>query len=111
MKKMTLSDVKAYDAPGHFGVSTMRLHGQEETGASKFWMGLSHFLPGGGCDLGVPPGEKVYFVLEGEITIKNKTEEHILGKNELIFIAPGEEREILNHTNQPVSMLVIYNYE
>ena len=36
MKKMTLSDVKAYDAPGHFGVSTMRLHGQEETGASKF---------------------------------------------------------------------------
>lgn len=111
MKKMTLSDVNAYDAPGHFGVSTMRLHGQEETGGSKFWMGLSHFLPGGGCDLGVPPGEKVYYVVEGEITIKNKTEEHVLGKNELIYIAPGEEREIINHTNQPASMLVIYNYE
>ena len=73
MKKMSLSDVKAYDAPGHFGVSTMRLHGKDETGGSKFWMGLSHFLPGGGCDLGVPPGEKVYYVLEGEITIKNET--------------------------------------
>ena len=111
MKKVELKDVKPYEAPKHFKMTALRLHGREETGAQRFWMGLSHFLPGGGCDLGVPPGEKVYYVLEGEITIKNKGEEHILGKNELIYIGPGEEREIINHTNLPASMLVIYNYE
>jgi hypothetical protein len=44
--------LSAYDAPGHFGMTAMRLQGTEETGASKFWMGLSHFLPGGGADWG-----------------------------------------------------------
>jgi len=110
MKKITLSDVKAYDAPGHFGVSTMRLHGKHETGASKFWMGLSHFLPGGGAELAGPPGEKIYYVLEGEVTVKNKNEEYVVGKNELIYIEPDEEREIINNTNMPASMLVVYNY-
>lgn len=111
MKKISLTDVQAYDAPGHFAVSTMRLHGKDETGGSKFWMGMSHFLPGGGADLGVPPGEKVYFVLEGEVTVKNRNEEHILGKNDLLYIAPGEEREIRNNTNLPATMLVVYSYE
>lgn len=47
MQKISLCDVKSYDASGHFGMTAMRLHGKEETGASKFWVGLSHFLPGG----------------------------------------------------------------
>lgn len=111
MKKISLCDVKSYDAPGHFGMTAMRLHGKEETGASKFWVGLSHFLPGGGADFAAPPGEKVYFVLEGEVTIKTKTEEIVLVKNDLIYIEPDEEREIINQTNLPASMLVIYSYE
>lgn len=111
MKKISLNDVNAYDAPGHFSVSTMRLHGKDETGGSKFWMGLSHFLPNGGADLGAPPGEKVYYVLEGEVTVTNKTEEHVLRKNDLLYIEPGEERAIRNNTNLPASMLVVYSYE
>lgn len=111
MKKISLSDVKSYEAPGHFGMTAMRMHGKEETGANKFWMGLSHFLPGGGADLAAPPGEKVYFVLNGEITIKTRTEEIVLAANDLVYIEPDEEREIINHTNLPASMLIIYSYD
>jgi hypothetical protein len=82
MKKVELKDVKAYEAPGHFGMTAMRLQGQEETGIQKFWMGLSHFLPGGGAEWAYEdsPLEKVYFVLEGEMTVKSKTEEIVLSK-------------------------------
>lgn len=110
MKKVVLSDVAAYDAPGHFNVKTLRLHGKDETGAQQFWIGMSHFLPGGGADFGSPPGEKAYFILEGEVTVKNKTEEFVLKKNDLIYIEPNEERAIVNHTNLPTTMLVIYSY-
>ena len=112
MKKVEIKDVKTYKAPGHFEMTAMRLHGKEETGVTKFWMGLSHFLPGGGAEYGYTdnPLEKIYFVLEGEVTIKTKTEEYVLKKYDSIFIGPNEGREIINNTNMPASMLVIINY-
>ena len=112
MKKVEVKDVKTYEAPGHFGMTAMRLIGTEETGAKKFWMGLSHFLPGGGAGWAYEdsPFEKIYFVLEGEITVKTKTEEVVLRKWDSLFIGPNEGREIINHTNFPASMLVVINY-
>jgi glyoxylate utilization-related uncharacterized protein len=112
MKKIRLEDVKPYEAPGHFGMVAMRLSGKEETGADKFWVGLSHFLPGGGAEYGYEdsPTEKVYIVLDGELTIKTKKEEFTLGPMELLYIAPNEGREIINKTNKTVTMLVAINY-
>lgn len=112
MKKISLDEVKPYAAPGHFGMVAMRLSGKEETGAQKFWVGMSHFLPGGGAEYAYEdsPLEKFYFVLDGEIIVKTKKEEFVLGPMEGIFIAPNEGREIINQTNKPVSMLVVINY-
>jgi quercetin dioxygenase-like cupin family protein len=112
MKKVRLDEVKPYAAPGHFNMVAMRLSGKEETGAQKFWVGLSHFLPGGGAEYAYEdsPTEKVYIVLEGEITVKTKKEEFTLGPLDVIYIAPNEGREIINKTNKPVSMLVIISY-
>ncbi len=112
MKKVELKDVKAYEAPGHFGMTAMRLHGKEETGAQNFWMGLSHFLPGGGAEWAYEdsPLEKVYFVLEGEITVKSKTREYVLRKWDSLYLGPNEGREVINNTNKPTSMLVVINY-
>lgn len=113
MIKRMVEECKTYDAPGHFKMTAMRLHGKEETGAEKFWMGLSHFLPGGGADYAYEdsPTEKIYYVLEGEITIYTKDKEKIvLKKNDSIFIGPNEGRELINETNMPASMLVIVNY-
>jgi glyoxylate utilization-related uncharacterized protein len=92
--------------------STLRPIGTEETGATKFWMGLSYFLPGGGAGWAYEdnPLEKVYFVLEGEITVKTKTEEYVLRKWDSLFIGPNEGREVINNTNKPASMLVVINY-
>lgn len=112
MKKIQLDQVKPYEAPGHFKMVALRLSGKEETGAQKFWVGLSYFLPGGGAEYAYEdsPTEKVYFVLDGEITVKTKREEITLGPWEGVYFPPNEGREIINKTNKPVTMLVAINY-
>lgn len=112
MKKVSLSQVKPYAAPGHSNMVALRLSGKEETGAQKFWVGLSHFLPGGGAGYAYEdsPTEKVYIVLEGEITVKTKKEEFTLGPLDVLYIGPNEGRELINKTNKPVSMLVAISY-
>jgi mannose-6-phosphate isomerase-like protein (cupin superfamily) len=109
MKKVSLSQVKPYSAMKHFNMAALRLQGKEESGLQKFWMGVSYFLPGGGAEWAYEdnPSEKVYLVLEGEITVKNKTEEITLGPMDSLYLAPNEGREIINKTNQPVKMLVV----
>ena len=111
MKKVSLSQVKPYAAPKHFNMTAMRLQGKEETGIQKFWVGLSYFLPGGGAEWAYEdnPNEKVYIVLDGELSVKNKEEELTLGPMDSLYLAPNEGREILNKTNKPVTMLVVIN--
>ena len=110
MKKIELKDVKPYEALKHFKMTALRLHGKEESGAQRFWMGLSHFLPEGGAEYDESPTEKIYFVLKGEVTVKTKTEEIVLGPWDSIYIGANEGREIINNTNKPASMLVVINY-
>ena len=110
MKKVELKDVNPYEAAGHFKMTALKLHGKEETGVQKFWMGLSHFLPQGGAEFAASPTEKIYFVLEGEVTIKTETEEIVLCPWDSIYIGPDEGRSIINNTNKPASMLVVINY-
>lgn len=113
MVKRTLEELKTYDAPGHFGMTAMRIHGKEETGAEKFWIGLSTFLPGGGAEYAYEdnPLEKVYYVLEGEMTVTDKDQnKYVIHKNESISFAPNEGRYLVNESNRPASMLVIINY-
>ena len=45
-------------------MTALKLHGKEESGSTKFWMGLSYFLPQGGAEYDASPTEKVYFVLD-----------------------------------------------
>ena len=113
MVKRTLEELKAYDAAGHFGMTAMRIHGKEETGAEKFWIGLSTFLPGGGAEYAYAdnPLEKVYYVLEGEMTVTDKEgKKYVIHKDESISFAPNEGRYLINESNSPAKMLVIINY-
>lgn len=108
-----LEELTTYEAPGHFKMTAMRLHGKEETGAEKFWVGLSTFLPGGGAEYAYEdnPLEKVYYVLEGEITVTDKAgNKYVAGKDESISFAPNEGRYLENESNLPARMLVIINY-
>jgi mannose-6-phosphate isomerase-like protein (cupin superfamily) len=111
MKKVELKDVKPYAAAGHFNMSALKLHGKEETGSTKYWMGLSHFLPQGGAEFGATPTEKVYFVLAGEVTvIDGNNQKTVLKAWDSIYIGANEGRSIINETNLPASMLVVMNY-
>jgi quercetin dioxygenase-like cupin family protein len=110
MKVMRLNDLKEYQAAKHFKMSAMRLQGKEETGIQKFWVGLSHFLPGGGAEFDASPTEKVYIVLSGQVTVKTEKEEQTLNPLDSVYLAPNEGRSVINPGKVPASMLVIINY-
>jgi mannose-6-phosphate isomerase-like protein (cupin superfamily) len=110
MKVMRINDVKEYEAAKHFKMVAMRLQGKEETGVKKFWVGLSHFLPGGGAEFDATPVEKVYIVLSGVVTVKTTKEEVTLNPLDSAYLAPNEGRSIVNPGKVPASMLVVINY-
>ncbi|MEM3550296.1 MAG: cupin domain-containing protein [Candidatus Bathyarchaeia archaeon] len=111
MKKVSLGEAKPYEAPGHFKMVALRLHHKETTGVKTFWVGLSHFLPGGGAEVSANDFEKVYFVLSGTLTVRAENGETItLGPMDSLYIPAGEKRYLVNETNNPASMLVIGGY-
>lgn len=103
-------DAQPYEAPNHFGVVGLRLQGFEENGPRNQWIGLSQFLPGGGAGPDSTPFEKVYVVLEGEMTIIVEGEETVLGTYDSCTIPPGELRKIENRSNHVCKMLVVIPY-
>lgn len=104
------ADAEPYEAPNHFGVVGLRLQGFEEGGPENQWVGLSQFLPGGGAGPDATPFEKVYVVLDGEMTIIVDGEETILRKYDSCTIPPGEVRTIENRRNDVCTMLVVIPY-
>ena len=46
MKKVELRNVKEYEAPGHFKMVAMRLHGREETGTKNLRARAKRFVTG-----------------------------------------------------------------
>ena len=104
------ADAKPYDAPNHRGVVGLRLQGFEPDGPKNQWVGLSQFLPGGGAGPDSTPFEKVYVVLEGEMTVIVDAKETVLGKYDSCMIPPGELRELVNRQNSVSTMLVVIPY-
>jgi quercetin dioxygenase-like cupin family protein len=107
MQVIGIEDAGTYQAPGHFDVRTLRLQGAEATPVTHFTVGLSVFLPAGGCEMSTTPLEKVYVVVEGEVTIITESGEATLGPLDSIYLAPNEARAIENRTNKAASMLVV----
>jgi quercetin dioxygenase-like cupin family protein len=103
-------DAKPYDAPNHRGVVGLRLQGHEEHGPKNQWVGFSQFLPGGGAGPDSSPVEKVYVILEGELTVIIDGEQTILQAMDSCTIWPNEIREIINHSNHVCKMLVVLPY-
>ena len=113
MVKRTYEELEPYFPAGHFGVTCKRYHGKDETGATKFWIGISEFEPDGGADWAYDdnPLEKVYFVLEGEMTVTDKAgTKYVIHAGESISFPPNEGRGLKNESGKPAKMLVIINY-
>ena len=64
------STIYTYTAPGHNECVPTRLFDVDGGGANdieggKMIMGITYFVPGGGCDYGANPLESIYYILTG----------------------------------------------
>ena len=110
MQVKRFADATPYEAPNHFGVVGLRLQGFEVGGPTNQWMGLSQFLPGGGAGPDASPIEKVYFIVEGEMTVIIDGVETTLARFDSCTIPAGEVRKIENRSNHTCTMLVVMPY-
>lgn len=105
-----IAEARPYEAPGHHEMAALRLQGHAATSTRHNWVGLSHFLPGGGADESASPLERIYVVLTGQITVTSEGEEAVLGPLDSVCFAPGETRSVRNDTTLPATMLVLMPY-
>ena len=70
----------------------------------------SQFLPGGGAGPDSTPFEKVYVVLEGEMTLEWDGKTEVLRAMDSCTVPPGQERRIENKSNHVCKMLVVIPY-
>lgn len=110
MQIVRIDDAKPYVAPKHFDMRSLRLQGFDASDARNFWVGLSHFLPGGGAEMDQTPLEKVYVVLAGEVTVITDSGTQTLQPLDSCYLAPNEARAVENRSNLPASMLVVMPY-
>ncbi len=104
------NDAQPYQAPNHYEMRSLRLQGFEPGGPKTSWVGLSHFLPGGGAGPDSSPLEKTYVVLAGSLTVRSGGVEAVLGPMDSCYIAGGEVREVKNLGNAVATMLVVMPY-
>ena len=99
-------DAYSYKAPGHFEVLTTRLHNPEDVNDGKMVMGLSHFLPGGGCEFGNNPMESIYYIISGQMTLKTDDIETVLNAGDTFHCGGGTNKSIVNKGYETCKMLV-----
>src|SRR5262245_50340113 len=100
MQVTRIADAPTYEAPNHFDMRAFRLQGWDVTNSEGFWVGLSHFLPAGGVHRDATPLEKVYVLLEGQLTVITDDGEQTLGALDSCHIPAGEARSIENRGKQ-----------
>jgi len=106
MNVTRLNDAPFYHPPAHDDMRCLRLQGHDAGPSSALWLGLSHLLPGGKTSLDASPLEKMYVVLDGEVTVSTLDEEVVLRRWDSCRIAPGETRALRNASNRPASILL-----
>jgi quercetin dioxygenase-like cupin family protein len=93
-----------YDAARHSGVYGL----QKITGdqSRRTTVCYSYFQPNGGAEMSSSPKERIYFVVKGSVTVCGPDEKHVLNEGDLIYIAPGEERDMVINGGKPAEVLV-----
>jgi uncharacterized cupin superfamily protein len=105
-----VTDAPAYEPPRHHHVTALRLQGFDVSPTKTFWVGLSRYEPGGSAERDASATDKVYVVVEGEITVITNDGETVLGPLDSCHFARGEARAVENRSSRPASMLVLIEY-
>jgi glyoxylate utilization-related uncharacterized protein len=106
--KITVDDAISYSPPGHFKMDATALIGGMAGNAKAVALNLSTFKPGGGADQAAKPGESIYFVLEGTLTITTPDGDITLNQYDALYRPAGAIAGIINKSSKPVKMLVIF---
>ncbi len=93
-----------YDAAKHCEV--YGLQKITEAQSKRTTVCYSYFQPNGGAEMSSSPKERVYYVVKGSVTVNGKGEAHVLNQGDLIYIAPGEERDMVINNGKPAEVLV-----
>jgi len=100
-------EAQGYVAANHHGCDAVRLQGIDVSPVTSFWLGVSNFAPGGGADWDTTSAEKVYLVLEGEVTVETEGESVTLHAMDSVFLAANERRRIINESESNAVMAVV----
>jgi quercetin dioxygenase-like cupin family protein len=107
MKLIKVGEGTPYEAARHFKYWSMNKVVPDIT-SKKLQVGISHFLPGGGAEMSSSPLERVYFCIDGQISVKGKgPEEYKLEPGDMIYIGPNEDRSFQVPNTKPATILVI----
>ncbi len=104
------STIYTYVAPGHNECVPTRLHdvsgGPNGIEGGKMIQGITYFVPGGGCDYGANPLESIYYVLNGEMTLKTEDGETVLHAGDSFHCVGGVAKSVTNTGTEVCQMLV-----
>ena len=106
------STIYTYVAPGHNECVPTRLHdidgaGPNDIEGGKMIMGITWFVPGGGCDFGNNPLESIYYILSGEMTLRvEDAEPTVLRAGDSFHCVGGVNKSVTNTGEVGCQMLV-----
>ena len=112
VKVTRFEEAKPYTAKGHdVTIHTMHLQHKSMGCEAPYWIGNSYYLPGAKAEMSASPLDKIYIILDGQLTIELGNGEIIkLNKGDSIWIGQDEARAIRNETTAVASMLVVMPY-
>lgn len=108
MKLIKKDECIVYEAKNHFNNWSSRKIGPNE-GSSNLTFSISEFLPGGGAAMSANPDkEKLYYVLRGNIEIKDENgNKYEMEEGDTIYIPAGEKREMIATGNISARVIVV----
>ena len=107
MQITRIADANRYETAGHFDMVGLRLQGAPASQTSGLTVSLSYFLPAGGAHRSASNTEKLYVVLDGEVTVVTDDGETVLQRLDSVHLTPGEARAIRNDGSAVATLLVI----
>ena len=96
-----------YEAKNHFDCLPTRVHDADEIEGGRINCGITYFLPGGGTAFGCNQLESIYYILEGEMTLKTDDEETVLHAGDSFHCCPGCNKQVTNNGTDITRMLVV----
>jgi glyoxylate utilization-related uncharacterized protein len=105
-------EAKTYQAPNHDDMTCYRLQGKEASLCNSMWMGMSVLEPGGQTGLDGSMAEKIYFVVEGEVTViceshDGSLSQGVLYKNDSCVFLAGEKRQLKNLSKEIAKVILV----